>query len=49
MQNHVRADESLFPASRCDGMSPNRNKMNRLKSMQPKAFEEEMKDSGSMA
>ena len=48
VQNHRRADESLYPASRSDTESPNRNKINRMKSMQPKAFEEEMKNSGSM-
>ena len=49
LQNHRRVEESLFPASRNDTSSPTRSKMNRLKSMQPKAFDEEMKNSGSMA
>ena len=48
VQNHRRADESLYPASRSDIASPNRSKINRMKSMQPKAFEVEMKNSGSM-
>lgn len=51
LKNQRRGDEDLYPASRNDVASPtaiNRNKLNRLKSMQPKSFEEEMKKSGSM-
>ena len=50
MKSWQRVDEKLFPASKNDSDSPMssiQGKLKRLKSMQPKPFEEDLNHSGS--